>query len=96
MLQHKFSFLSQSWMTSLRKGRLNRAEALVEYDRFVMLTEQGVHLVNTHHLDDVGFWTTHTDEQYVAQIVASVLSEAETDEYKRLAQTLRMSFYAVL
>ncbi|HEY3378175.1 MAG TPA: hypothetical protein VGL77_11845 [Armatimonadota bacterium] len=68
----------------------------MDYDRFVALTEQGVQVVNTLHLDDVDFWTDHTEEQYVAQIVASVLPVAETDEYKQLAQTLGMSFSALL
>jgi len=96
MLQKKFTFLSLSWVTNLRKSRTDRTENLVDYDRFVTLTEKGVLVVNTHHLDDEDFWTTHTEEQYVAQIVASVLPAAETAEYKQLAQTLGMRFSALL
>jgi hypothetical protein len=96
MQQKKFSCLSVSWVTNLHKSRARRTEGLVDYDRFVALTEQGVQVVNTLHLDDVDFWTDHTEEQYVAQIVASVLPVAETDEYKQLAQTLGMSFSALL
>ena len=96
MLQKKFSSLSLSWVTNLLGNRANRAEDLVDYDRFVTLTEKGVLLVNTHHLDDEDFWTNHTEEQYVAQIVAAVLPVAETAEYRQLAQTLGMSFSAVL
>jgi hypothetical protein len=96
MLQKKFSFLSLSWMTNLRSSRAKHTEELVEYDRFIALTEQGVRVVNSQHLDDVNFWTNHAEEQYVAQIVASVLPVAETAEYKRLAQTLGMSFSALL
>lgn len=96
MLQKKFSCLSLSWLTNLRRSRANRTEELVDYDRFLTLTEKGVLVVNTHHLDDVDFWTNHTEERYVAQIVAAVLPVAETAEYKQLARTLGMSFSALL